>query len=126
MHPKLSKKLQYIPAIEAALKSCGAGSTLIIPDLYDPQHAQLHRFSNCDFQNKSTLKALDDTAFCNGVTFIISMCGISGAKINSVTSTSVIDWNGQTSYANFSTISSYNLQAAEVVEYHGENRRILR
>lgn len=99
-----------VPAIEAAFKSCGAGGIIVIPagKTYMVRSTlDLTGCSNCDFQIEGTLKASDDTTFWNGVNAIISVSGITGAKIRSVTGTGVIDGNGQASYDKFASDSSY-------------------
>jgi galacturan 1,4-alpha-galacturonidase len=99
-----------VPAIEAAFKSCGAGSTIVIPAGKTYMIRSTLDFtgcSNCDFQVEGTLKASDDTTFWNGVGAIISVSGITGARIRSVTGAGVIDGNGQASYDKFASDSSY-------------------
>ncbi|KAJ4287628.1 hypothetical protein N0V90_012331 [Kalmusia sp. IMI 367209] len=99
-----------VPAIEAAFKSCGSGGIIVIPagKTYMVRSTlDLTGCSNCDFQIEGTLKASDDTTFWNGVNAIISVSGITGAKIRSVTGTGVVDGNGQASYDKFASDSSY-------------------
>jgi galacturan 1,4-alpha-galacturonidase len=99
-----------VPAIEAAFKSCGTGGTIVIPAGKTYMIRSTLDFtgcSNCDFQVEGTLKASDDTTFWNGVGAIISVSGITGAKIRSVTGAGVIDGNGQASYDKFASDSSY-------------------
>ena len=98
-----------VPAIEAAIQSCGNGGTIVIPAgktymIRSP--LDFAGCTNCDFQIEGTLKVSDDYSYWNGKGQVITMSGIRGAKIHSVTGSGVLDGNGQTSYEAFASDSS--------------------
>lgn len=100
-----------VPAIEAALKSCGTRGTIVIPagkTYVIRSTLDFTGCTNCDFQVEGTLKASDDTSFWNGVDAIISVKGITGATIRSLTGSGIIDGNGQASYDKFASDPSYD------------------
>lgn len=97
------------PAIQAAIKSCGAGGTIVLPSGTIYSLRSMLTFSgctNCDVQIEGTLKASDNTTYWATQTTMIYLDGISGATIRSVTGSGVIDANGQDSYDLFAEDSS--------------------
>ena len=99
-----------VPAIKAAISSCGTGGTIVIPAGYTYTIRSVLDFTgctSCDFQIEGTLKVSDDLSYWEGRTAIIYMSGIKGARIRSVTGTGVIDGNGQAAYDKFASNSSY-------------------
>ncbi|KAF2114589.1 glycoside hydrolase family 28 protein [Lophiotrema nucula] len=100
-----------VPAIKAAINSCGDGGIIQIPAGKTYMIRSVLEFAgcaNCDFQVEGTLKASDDTSYWNGKIAIISVSAISGAKIRSVSGTGLLDGNGQTSWDLFASDSSYD------------------
>jgi galacturan 1,4-alpha-galacturonidase len=100
-----------VPAIEAAIKSCGSGGTIVIPAGRTYMIRSTLDFTgciNCIFNLEGTLKASDDTGYWNGKTAIISMSGINKATLQSLTGTGLIDGNGQASYDLFAVDTSYD------------------
>lgn len=113
-----------VPAIEAATSSCGnggiiqipAGKTYMIRSVLD-----LAGCSNCDFQIEGTLKVSDDTTFWNGKSAIISVSGITGAKIRSVTGSGLIDGNGQKAWDKFAEDSSFDRPTLVLITNKSKN-----
>ncbi|KAJ7513040.1 glycoside hydrolase family 28 protein [Mycena galericulata] len=99
-----------VPAIEQAIKTCGNGGIIVIPA--GTQFAIRSTLSftgcvNCDFQIEGTLKMSDDLAFWDGVASTISINGITGGKMRSITGTGVVDGNGEPYWTEFAANSSY-------------------
>jgi len=98
------------PAIEAAIQSCGAGGTIIIPagkTYYLNSQLTFAGCANCDFQLEGTLKFTSSTTYWNGKSYMIYIKGITKASFRSLTGTGLIDGNGQDSWDLFATNSSY-------------------
>ncbi|KAM3064910.1 hypothetical protein ACMFMF_011526 [Clarireedia jacksonii] len=94
-----------VPAITAAIKSCGNAGTIVIP-------AGVHTLdftgcAGCTFNIEGTLKVSDDLDYWEGKRAIFYMNGIKTATIQSVTGTGIIDGNGQAAYDYFAQNSSY-------------------
>lgn len=88
------------PAIAAAIKSCGAGGTIVLPAGKTYNMKTMLDFTgcvNCDFQIEGLLKASGDTTLWDGIRAMIYVGEIAGVKIRSLTGTGVIDGNGQNS-----------------------------
>ena len=96
------------PAIQSAIKSCGNGGTIVLPAGTTYSLRSMLTFSgctNCDFQLEGTIKASDDTTYWATQSAMIYLDGVSGATIQSVTGSGIIDGNGQTSYDAFAANS---------------------
>lgn len=105
-----SSSTDDVPAIAAAIASCGNGGTIVIPAGVTYAIRSTLNFTGCTgciFNIEGTLKASDDLDFWEGETAIISMNGINTATIQSLTGTGVIDGNGQAAYDLFAVNSSY-------------------
>ena len=88
------------PAIAAAIKSCGAGGTIVLPAGVTYNLKTMLDFTgcvNCDFQIEGLLKASGDTTLWDGVKAMLYVGKIAGVKIRSLTGAGVIDGNGQNS-----------------------------
>jgi galacturan 1,4-alpha-galacturonidase len=99
-----------VPAIAAAIKSCGNGGIIVIPAGKTYQIRSTLSFAgctNCDFQVEGTLKMSDDTTFWNGVRATFLLDGITGAQIHSVTGSGVVDGNGVPHWIKFAADKSY-------------------
>jgi galacturan 1,4-alpha-galacturonidase len=99
-----------VPAIAAAIKSCGNGGVILIPAGKTYMIRSTLSFSgcsNCDFQLEGTLKASDDTSYWNGKQAIISVSGITGLKFHSVTGSGLLDGNGQAAWDLFAKDTSF-------------------
>ncbi|KAJ7895098.1 glycoside hydrolase family 28 protein [Mycena leptocephala] len=99
-----------VPAIEAAFKSCGNGGIIVIPVGKTYAIRSTLDFTgcvNCDFQIEGTLKMSEDLNFWNGKSTVISISGITGAKMHSVTGTGIVDGNGVPYWIEFAANSSY-------------------
>jgi galacturan 1,4-alpha-galacturonidase len=99
-----------VPAITAAIKSCGQGGTIVIPagKTYSIRSTlDFTGCTGCTFNIEGTLKASDDLDYWEGKTAIISMSSINTATIQSLTGTGLIDGNGQAAYDRFAQNSSY-------------------
>ena len=113
-----------VPAIAAAIKSCGSGGIIVIPAGKTYMLRSTLDFagcSNCDFQVEGTLKASDDTSYWNGKSAMISISGITGAKIRSLKGTGLIDGNGQNSWDKFASDSSYDRPTLVLMEKKSTN-----
>ncbi|KAF2638675.1 glycoside hydrolase family 28 protein [Massarina eburnea CBS 473.64] len=100
-----------VPAIKAAITSCGAGGIIQIAAGKTYQVHSVLDFAgcaDCDFQIEGTLKVSDNTTFWNGKPNVINLSGITGAKIRSVTGAGLLDGNGQKSWDLFAEDSSYD------------------
>ncbi|KAF1999965.1 glycoside hydrolase family 28 protein [Amniculicola lignicola CBS 123094] len=99
-----------VPAITAAIKSCGGGGIIQIPSGKTYMIRSVLDFAgcvNCDFQVEGTIKVSDDTTFWNGKTAIISISAISGAQLRSLTGSGLLDGNGQAAWDLFATDSTF-------------------
>ncbi|KAG6813861.1 hypothetical protein H0H92_006268 [Tricholoma furcatifolium] len=99
-----------VPAIEAAIQSCGDGGVIVIPAGYTYQIRSTLDFtgcSNCEVQIEGTLKLSDNTTFWNGVKAAILLTDITGATIHSKTSSGVVDGNGVPFWIEFAANSSF-------------------
>ncbi|KAJ1568055.1 hypothetical protein HK405_003790 [Cladochytrium tenue] len=98
------------PAINAAIKSCGAGGVIKFPA--GVQYSVLSQItltgcSACDLQIEGTLKASDNLTYWATQKAIILVSGITGgATIRSLTGTGVVDGNGQAAWDAFAADSS--------------------
>ncbi|KFZ04011.1 hypothetical protein V502_10482 [Pseudogymnoascus sp. VKM F-4520 (FW-2644)] len=95
-----------IPAIIAAIKSCGNGGTIVIPAGKTYSLRTMLDFTgcvNCDFQLEGTLKSSTDTTYWSTQPAIIYFNKITGVKFRSLTGTGVIDGNGQAAYDRWAT-----------------------
>ncbi|KAH9219146.1 putative endo-xylogalacturonan hydrolase A [Leptodontidium sp. 2 PMI_412] len=99
------------PAIAAAIKSCGAGGTIVLPAGKTYNMKTMLDFTgcvNCDFQIEGLLKASGDTTLWDGIRAMIYVGKIAGVKIRSLTGTGVIDGNGQNSYDRYATDTGFS------------------
>lgn len=99
-----------VPAITAAIASCGNGGTIVIPAGLTYMVNSVLSFAgciNCDFQIEGTLKVSDDLTYWEGRKAIFYMSAITTAKVRSLTGTGVVDGNGQAAYDYFAVNSSY-------------------
>ncbi|KAJ7644604.1 extracellular exo-polygalacturonase [Roridomyces roridus] len=99
-----------VPAIQAAIKSCGNGGIIVIPAGLTYAIRSTLSFAgcaNCDFQVEGILKMSEDLTFWNGVKSTILISGITNAQIRSVTGTGLIDGNGVPYWIAFNANSSY-------------------
>jgi galacturan 1,4-alpha-galacturonidase len=99
-----------VPAITAAIKSCGNGGTIVFPAGVQYSIRSTLDFTGCTgctFNIEGTLKVSDDLNYWEGKRAIFYMNGIKTATIQSVTGTGVIDGNGQAAYDYFAQNSSY-------------------
>lgn len=113
-----------VPAIQAAIASCGNGGVIKIPAGKTYMLRSTLSFAgctNCDFQIEGTLKASDDTSYWNGKQAIISISGISGLKFRSLTGTGLIDGNGQASWDLFATDTSYDRPTLHLITKSSSN-----
>lgn len=98
-----------VPAIQAAIVSCGNGGTIVIPAGLTYVIRSILSFAGCigcDFQIEGTLKCSDDLSYWEGKKAMFLMSGVLGAKVRSLTGTGVVDGNGQTAYDYFATNTS--------------------
>ncbi|CZR61716.1 related to polygalacturonase 1 precursor [Phialocephala subalpina] len=98
------------PAIAAAIQSCGAGGTIVIPPgrtYYFNTQLAFAGCANCDFQLEGTLKFTSSTSYWNGKKYMIYIQAITKARFRSLTGTGLIDGNGQDSYDFFATDNTY-------------------
>ncbi|TGO58690.1 hypothetical protein BCON_0052g00350 [Botryotinia convoluta] len=99
-----------VPAIAAAISSCGRGGVIQIPAGVQYAINSVVDFAGCagcTVNIEGTLKVSDDLDFWDGKRAIFYMDGINKATIQSVTGTGVIDGNGQAAYDYFAINSSY-------------------
>ncbi|KAJ7191918.1 extracellular exo-polygalacturonase [Mycena pura] len=99
-----------VPAIEAAIKSCGNGGIIVIPAGLTYAIRSPLSFAgclNCDFQVEGTLKMSEDIPFWDGKSTVFSISGITGLHMHSVTGTGLVDGNGVPYWAEFDANSSY-------------------
>ncbi|KAF7929218.1 uncharacterized protein EAE98_005137 [Botrytis deweyae] len=99
-----------VPAIAAAISSCGSGGVIQIPAGVQYAINSVVDFkgcAGCTLNIEGTLKVSDDLDFWDGKRAIFYMDGISKATIQSVSGTGVIDGNGQAAYDYFAINSSY-------------------
>ncbi|KAJ6531703.1 glycoside hydrolase family 28 protein [Mycena sp. CBHHK59/15] len=99
-----------VPTIEAAFRSCGNGGIIVIPAGKTYAIRSTLDFTgcvNCDFQIEGTLKMSEDLTFWNGKSAVISISGIKGAKMHSVTGSGLVDGNGVPYWIEFAANSSY-------------------
>lgn len=92
-----SVSVDDVPAIQAAIKSCGDGGVIVIPAGYTYQIRTTLDFTgciNCEVQIEGTLKLSSDTAFWNGVRAVMLLSNVKGATIHSKTGSGVVDGNG--------------------------------
>ena len=101
-----SESTDDTPAIEAAIKSCGNGGTIVIPTgstYYLNTALSFAGCSSCDVQSEGLMKFTHSTSYWNGKGAMILVSDITGAKIRSLTGAGVIDGNGQDSCVPFSS-----------------------
>ncbi|ESZ97435.1 hypothetical protein SBOR_2124 [Sclerotinia borealis F-4128] len=99
-----------VPAITAAIKSCGSGGVIQIPARVQYAINSVLDFTGCagcTFNIEGTLKVSDDLDFWEGKRAIFYVNGINTATIQSITGTGVIDGNRQAAYDYFALNSSY-------------------
>ncbi|KAF2763413.1 glycoside hydrolase family 28 protein [Pseudovirgaria hyperparasitica] len=99
-----------VPAIQAAIASCGNGGTIVIPAGKTYQIRSMLSLAGCvgcDFQLEGTLKVSDDTDYWNNKQAIILLSGIKGAKFRSLTGGGLLDGNGQAAWERFAADNSY-------------------
>lgn len=100
-----------VPAIVAAIASCGNGGTIVIPAGKTYAIRSVMSFAGCvgcDFQIEGTLKVSNDLTYWDGRKAIFLMSAITSAKVRSVTGTGLVDGNGQAAYDYFATNTSYS------------------
>ncbi|KAL0059800.1 hypothetical protein AAF712_013441 [Marasmius tenuissimus] len=99
-----------VPAIEAAIKSCGNGGIILIPagkTFMIRSTLDFTGCTNCEVQIEGTLKMSDDTNFWNGVRAAILLTNINGATVHSTTGSGVVDGNGVPFWQRFASDSSF-------------------
>ncbi|GLB41868.1 putative glycoside hydrolase family 28 protein [Lyophyllum shimeji] len=99
-----------VPAIEAAIKSCGNGGIIVLSAGKTYMIRSTLDFTGCvgcEVQIEGTLKLSDDTTFWNGVRAAILLTNVSGATIHSKTSTGLVDGNGVPFWRKFASDSSF-------------------
>ncbi|QSZ35256.1 hypothetical protein DSL72_008125 [Monilinia vaccinii-corymbosi] len=99
-----------VPAITAAIKSCGSGGVIQIPAGEEYAINSVVDFTgcvDCTLNIEGTLKVSNDLTYWDGKRAIFYMHGIKTATIQSVTGTGVIDGNGQAAYEYFAKNTSY-------------------
>jgi len=107
-----SASVDDVPAIVAAIKSCGNGGIIVIPagltyQIRSP--LELTGCKDCELQIEGILKMSEDLDYWNGVRDTFHVSGITGATITSVTGSGLIDgngveyWKGSFSYKNVCT-----------------------
>lgn len=104
-----SGSIDDVPAIEAAIKACPSG-TIVIPaatTYYVNSAFTFAGCTGCTVQIEGTLKVASDTSYWEGRSAILTMSGITGAKVYSATGSGLIDGNGQDAYDLFASNSSY-------------------
>ncbi|KAH0582775.1 hypothetical protein H2248_010686 [Termitomyces sp. 'cryptogamus'] len=92
-----SVSVDHVPAIKAAIQSCGNDGVIVIPAGYTYQIRCPLDFAgciNCEVQIEGTLKLSSDTAYWDGVRAAITVTNINSATIHSKTGSGVIDGNG--------------------------------
>lgn len=97
------------PAITAAIKSCGAGGTIVVPAGKTYSLRSILSFAGCvgcDFQLEGTLKVSSDFTYWATQPAIIYLKDIAGAKVRSLTGAGVLDGNGQNAYDEFAANSA--------------------
>ncbi|KAE8395885.1 putative endo-xylogalacturonan hydrolase A [Aspergillus alliaceus] len=105
-----SSSTDDVPAIQKAIASCGDGGTIVIPadtTYYLNSVLDFKGCANCDFQVEGHLQFTSSTDYWEGKTAMISVLGIGGLKIRSLTGSGVIDGNGQESWDRFAKDTSY-------------------
>ncbi|KAJ7054396.1 glycoside hydrolase family 28 protein [Mycena amicta] len=99
-----------VPAIAAAIKSCGNGGIIVIPASTTYAIRSVLSFAgcvNCDFQVEGILKLSDDTTFWNGKRTVYDITSVTGLHMHSVTGTGLVDGNGQPYWTLFAANSSF-------------------
>ena len=99
-----------VPAINAALATCGDGGTIIIPagqTFMIRSPLNFRDCNGCDFQIEGTLKVSDDLAYWEGRTGFFMVQNATKATFHSVTGTGLIDGSGQKYWDYFATNSTY-------------------
>ncbi|KAG6909344.1 hypothetical protein DXG01_000944 [Tephrocybe rancida] len=105
-----SASVDDVPAIEAAIKSCGNGGIIVIPAGFTYQIRSTLDFTGCvkcEVQIEGILKLSSDTTFWNGVRAAILLTNINGATIHSKTGTGLVDGNGVPFWTKFAADSSF-------------------
>ncbi|KAF5383596.1 hypothetical protein D9615_003576 [Tricholomella constricta] len=99
-----------VPAIEAAIKSCGNGGIIVLPAEKTYMIRSTLDFTGCvgcEVQIEGTMKLSDDTTFWNGVRAAILLTNVSGATVHSKTGTGLVDGNGVPFWQKFASDSSF-------------------
>ncbi|KAL3422650.1 extracellular exo-polygalacturonase [Phlyctema vagabunda] len=99
-----------VPAISAAMASCGDGGTIEIVAGKTYMIRTPLDFSGCTgctLNVEGTLKVSDDLAYWEGRRAVFYLAGVQGATIQSRTGAGLIDGNGQAAYDYFATNTSY-------------------
>ncbi|KAF9265082.1 glycoside hydrolase family 28 protein [Marasmius fiardii PR-910] len=99
-----------VPAIEAAIKSCGNGGIIVISAGNTYQIRSTLDFTGCngcEMQIEGILKMSDDTDAWNGVRAAILLTKINGATIHSLTGSGLVDGNGVEFWKRFASDSSF-------------------
>ncbi|KAJ7748004.1 extracellular exo-polygalacturonase [Mycena olivaceomarginata] len=112
-------RVDDVPAIEAAFRSCGNGGIIVIPagKTYDIRSTlSFAGCVNCDFQVEGTLKISEDLTFWNGKSSMISISGIKGAKMHSIIGTGLVDGNGVPYWIEFAANNSYRRPTLVVID----------
>ncbi|KAI5296299.1 hypothetical protein KEM52_004377 [Ascosphaera acerosa] len=94
------------PAIESALKKCGDGGTIVLPQgkTYNIASAlSLKSCQGCTIQLDGTLKVSTDLDYWAQQSAIISVKGVSGMTFTSPAQTGIIDGNGQDAWDAFAS-----------------------
>ncbi|KAF7291860.1 Extracellular exo-polygalacturonase [Mycena indigotica] len=99
-----------VPAIDAAIKTCGNGGIIVIPIGVTYSIRSVLSFTgcvNCDFQIEGTMKLSDNTTFWNGKKTVYDIASVTGLHMHSVTGTGLIDGNGVPYWTLFAEDSSF-------------------
>jgi galacturan 1,4-alpha-galacturonidase len=86
-----------VPAIEAAIRSCGNGGIIVLSSGVTYQlrsTLNLTGCTGCEIQIEGTLKMSDDLDFWQGLRAAILIDGIKGATITTKTGHGIVDGNG--------------------------------
>ncbi|KAB8276110.1 pectin lyase fold/virulence factor [Aspergillus minisclerotigenes] len=104
-----SASVDDAPSIYDAIKQCGNGGTIVIPEgktfnIRGPLN--FSECASCEFQLEGSLKFSDDLTFWNGTKAMIEVFNVNGLRFHSLTGSGLIDANGQAAWESFATDTS--------------------
>jgi len=105
-----NSSIDDVPAISAALSTCGDGGTIVIPAGETFMIRSRLDFSNCsacNFQIEGTLKVSDDLDYWEHKTVFL-ITNVSGATFQSLTGSGLIDGSGQKYWDYFAKNRTYS------------------